>query len=59
MAIIFNIKTTDAYHIKILIELLTHNIKVAHIEVDQDGLKLCMMDTHRKILIDDNFIFIT
>jgi proliferating cell nuclear antigen len=52
MAIIFNIKTTDAYHIKILIELLTNNIKVAHIEVDQDGLKLCMMDVHRKILID-------
>jgi proliferating cell nuclear antigen PCNA len=54
MTVIFNAKTTDAYHIKILIELLTNNIKVAHLEIDQNGIRLCMMDSHRKILIDFN-----
>jgi proliferating cell nuclear antigen len=54
MTVIFNAKTTDAYHIKILVELLTNNIKVAHLEIDQNGIRLCMMDSHRKILIDFN-----
>lgn len=54
MTVIFNSKTNDAYHIKILIELLTNNIKVAHLEIDTSGIKLCMMDSHRKILIDFN-----
>lgn len=56
MTIIFKAKTTDAYHFKILIELLTNNIKVAHFEIDQEGIKLCMMDTHRKILVDLNLL---
>jgi proliferating cell nuclear antigen PCNA len=52
MTIIFNAKTTDAYHIKILVELLTNNLKVAHFEIDEVGIRLCMMDSNRKILID-------
>lgn len=52
MTIIFKAKTSDAYHIKILAELLTNNIKVAHFEIDQRAIRLCMMDNHRKILID-------
>lgn len=56
MTVIFNAKTTEAYHIKILIELLTNNIKVAHFEIDHNGIKLCMMDAHRKILINLNLL---
>ena len=39
MTIIFNAKTNEAYHIKILIELLANNIKIAHFELDQTGIK--------------------
>jgi proliferating cell nuclear antigen PCNA len=52
MAIIFNAKTSDAYHIKLLVELLTNNLKVAHLEIDESGIKLCMMDNARRILIN-------
>lgn len=52
MTIIFQCKTADAYHIKILIELLASNLKVGHLELDENGIKLCMMDAHRRILID-------
>lgn len=60
MTIIFKAKTHCAYTIKILSELLQHNIKTACFEVDKDGIKLCMMDHHRTILINlylesDNF----
>jgi proliferating cell nuclear antigen PCNA len=56
MAIIFNAKTTDGYHIKILVELLTNNIKVAHLEIDENGIRLCMMDSNRRILIEFNLL---
>lgn len=52
MTIIFKAKTNCAYTIKILSELLQHNIKTACFEVDKEGIKLCMMDHHRTILIN-------
>lgn len=52
MTIIFKAKTQDAYVIKILAELLSYNIKTACFEVDENKISLCMMDHHRRILID-------
>lgn len=62
MTIIFKAKTHNAYTIKILAELLQNNIKTACFEIDEDGIKLCMMDHHRTILIkvfmeSENFTF--
>ena len=51
MTVIFNAKTHCAYTIKILAELLQNNIKTACFEINEDGVKLCMMDHHRTILI--------
>lgn len=51
MTIIFKAKTNSAYIIKILAELLQNNIKTACFEIDDSGIKLCMMDHHRTILI--------
>jgi proliferating cell nuclear antigen PCNA len=50
--IIFRAKSTEAYCIKILAELLANNLKSGCFEIDEDGMKLTMMDNHRKILID-------
>jgi proliferating cell nuclear antigen len=60
MAIIFKAKSNCAYTIKILAELLQNNIKTACFEIDEEGIRLCMMDSHRTILINvmlhsDNF----
>ena len=60
MTIIFKCKTSEAFLIKILAELLQNNIKTACFTIDKTGIKLRMMDHHRKILIDialdaDNF----
>lgn len=60
MTIIFKAKTQDAYCVKLLGELLQNNIRTACFELDQKGIKLTMMDTHRHMLIDlaldsDNF----
>lgn len=52
MTIIFKAKSHEAYCLKILAELLTNNIKTGCFEIDQDGISLCMMDHHRRILID-------
>lgn len=51
MTVIFKAKTHCAYTIKILAELLQNNIKTACFEVDENGIKLCMMDHHMTILI--------
>jgi proliferating cell nuclear antigen PCNA len=51
MTVIFKARTHCAYTIKILAELLQNNIKTACFEIDEDGIKLCMMDHHRTILI--------
>lgn len=52
MTVIFRAKSQDAYVLKILAELLSNNIKTGCFEVDTDGISLCMMDHHRRILID-------
>ena len=52
MTVIFKAKTHCAYTIKILAELLQNNIKTACFEIDENGIKLCMMDHHRTILIE-------
>jgi proliferating cell nuclear antigen PCNA len=51
MTILFKAKTQNAYTIKILAELLQNSIKTACFEIDNSGIKLCMMDHHRSILI--------
>ena len=51
MTIIFKTKTSEAYHIKIMAELLSNNLKTAHLEIDEKGIKLCQMDLNRRILI--------
>ena len=52
MSIIFKAKTQEGYTVKILAELLQHNIKTACFEIDETGIKLKMMDSHRRILIN-------
>ena len=52
MTIIFKAKTQEGYTIKILAELLQHNIKTACLEIDKTGIALRMMDTQQRILID-------
>ena len=52
MRYILKAKTQEGYIIKILGELLQNNIKTACFEVDNTGLKLRMMDSHRILLID-------
>jgi proliferating cell nuclear antigen len=52
MTIIFKAKSHEAYCLKILAELLTNNIKTGCFVVDEKGITLCMMDHHRRILID-------
>lgn len=51
MTVIFKAKSHCAYTVKILAELLQNNIKTACFEIDEEGIKLCMMDHHRTILI--------
>jgi proliferating cell nuclear antigen PCNA len=60
MTVIFKAKTREGYSLKLLAELLQNNIKTACFEIDEKGIRLCMMDHHRTILIDidlqsDNF----
>ena len=52
MTIIFKCKSNEAYCLKILAELLTNNIKTGCFEIDETGISLCMMDHHRRVLID-------
>lgn len=54
MPITFKAKTGEAYHLKILAELLTNNLKTGCFEINEDGILLTMMDHHRKTLIDLN-----
>ena len=60
MPLLFKAKTQEGYTIKILAELLQHNIKTACFVIDNQGIKLRMMDSQRYILLDvdlmaDNF----
>lgn len=52
MTTVFKCKTGEAYHIKVLAELLTNNLKTGCFEVNDIGLNLKMFDHHRKTLVD-------
>jgi proliferating cell nuclear antigen PCNA len=52
MTVTFKAKTGEAYHIKVLAELLTHNLKTGCFEINDDGISLRQMDNNRKTLID-------
>jgi len=52
MPITFKCKTGEAYHIKVLAELLTNNLKTGCFEVSANGISLCMFDHHRKTMVD-------
>lgn len=58
---LFKAKTQCAYTLKILVELLQNNIRMACFEIDQEGIQLCMMDHQRTVLVSvklqsENFI---
>jgi proliferating cell nuclear antigen PCNA len=53
---LFQAKTFDAYYLKILVELLTNNLKTAHFEINEKGIRLCQMDGHRRIFINLNLL---
>lgn len=48
----FRCKTHDAYIIKNLIELLQNNIKVGCFDIRKEGVRLRMMDSNRRLLVD-------
>jgi proliferating cell nuclear antigen PCNA len=52
MTVLFKAKSQEAYIIKILAELLSNNIKTGCFVIDENGIYLCMMDSHKTILID-------
>lgn len=52
MTIIFKAKTQEAYIIKILAELLQNNIQKAHFQIDEEDIRLKIMDHHKTVLID-------
>lgn len=59
---VFKCKTGEAYHIKVLAELLTNNLKTGCFDVNDVGFQLKMFDHHRKTLVDlqllaENFSF--
>lgn len=49
---IFRCKTSDAYTVKMLFELMHNNVKTGCFELHRDGIKLCMTDSIRRTLID-------
>ena len=54
MPIIFKCKSSEAYHIKILAELLANNLKTGCFQINEDGIMLTLMDYNRATLIDLN-----
>ena len=54
MTIIFRAKTQEAYVIKILAELFSNNLKTGCFVLSEEGIFLCMPDSHNSILIDIN-----
>lgn len=60
MTVTFKCKTGEAYHFKVLAELLTNNLKTGLFEVNDEGIYLRMTDALRITLVDldlnsDNF----
>lgn len=49
---IFELKTSEGYVFKLLIELLSNNIKTGCFIIDETGITLRSIDTYKKILID-------
>ena len=49
---IFKCKTSEAYLIKVLAELLTNNLKIGCFLLDASGIKLTQFDNHRHTLVD-------
>jgi len=54
MPLLFKAKTQEGYTIKILAELLQHNIKTACFVLNKNGISLRMMDSQRFLLMDLN-----
>ena len=54
MSYIFRCKTSEAYNIKVLAELLTNNLKTGCFEVSKEGITLSMFDHHRRTLVELN-----
>jgi len=52
MPTIFRAKTGESYIIKILAELLHNNFERASFTIDKNGIKLCMTNERKDILID-------
>ena len=52
MTNIFKAQTGDGYNIKVLIDLLQCNIKIGNFKISKEGIKLRMIDTQKKILIN-------
>lgn len=52
MSVIFKAKTNEGYTIKILSELLQNIVRVACLEIDSNGIRMRMMDTQRRVLIN-------
>lgn len=48
----FKSKTSEAYLIKVLAELLTNNLKIGCFLLDASGIKLTQFDNHRHTLVD-------
>lgn len=52
MTVLFRAKTNEGYTIKILSELLQNIVRIACLEVSHSGIKMRMMDSHRRVLLD-------
>ncbi len=52
MSVIFKAKTNEGYTIKILSELLQNIVRIACLEVDARGIRMRMMDSHRRVLVN-------
>lgn len=52
MSLLFRAKTNEGYTIKILSELLQNIVRIACLEVNHSGIKMRMMDSHRRVLLD-------
>lgn len=52
MSFHFKAKTNEGYTIKILSEMLQNIVRIACLEVDKSGIRMRMMDSHRRVLIN-------
>ena len=48
----FKAETSDAYHVKVLAEILANNLKTGYFLISQNGITLRMMDEPRTTLIN-------